>query len=173
MVPSPAWSTKHTFLPTSVSIDSQIPTVAWCAFPTSMERVPNLLQKKENKPTESLPFVSIRVARLGNFQETLRQAIESTRDSKWTLTAIEKNEKQGKAVRFKVTSMDLKQATPIRPSYAYRVRAGSETITLRETIEQDRICPTFPYQSLARTFEPCSLILAGLLWEFTLESVHN
>lgn len=68
------------------SIDSQIPTVAWCAFPTSMERVPNLLQKKENKPTYiltiggSLPFVSIRVARLGNFQETLRQAIESTRD---------------------------------------------------------------------------------------------
>lgn len=36
----------------------------------------------------------------------------------------------------------------------------SETITLRETItiEQDRICPTFPYQSPARTFEPCSLI---------------
>jgi hypothetical protein len=54
--------------------------------------------------------------------------------------------------------MDLKQATPIRPSYAYRVRAGSETITLRETIEQDRICPTFPYQSFARTFEPCSFI---------------
>jgi hypothetical protein len=40
-----------------------------------MERVPNLLQKKENKPTESLPFVSIRVARLGNFQETFRHAI--------------------------------------------------------------------------------------------------
>lgn len=63
-----------------------------------------------------------------------------------------------------------------KPRYGVRAThiAGSETITLRETIEQDRICPTFPYQSLARTFEPLSLIVAGLLWGFTLESsVHN